>query len=433
MICYEYKPKSSKIWRGRFRVAGQKRITDISLDTRDHQVAKERLRKRVQECEQEAEGMILPRTIRTAAHKDLADHLEDYVADLEKSGRSESHVYHVQKRIERMIAECGWRLCSDITGDTFQAWRTRQRGKSAKTLSDFFSAASAFCNWMMRQRRMEGNPLKYVERIRKRGHEVLKRRAFTDEEMRRLLAVAGHRKVVYLSAVSTGLRRSELEALQWGDVDLDSAKPVFKVRASTTKNGKPATIDLQASLVKELRLIASEGQTASDPVFSKGIPSMYVFKGDLSRAGIALTDAQGRRADFHALRHTLCTNMARAGVSPWIAMRIMRHSDIHLTTRIYTDAGYLPTQEAVSRLPDFFADLSGEKLPSHGASQESGFSGPGVSCVVTGGENASHDKASFSLGKVTICHALSPTGKKESWCSGGDLNPHDLAIISPSN
>ena len=38
---------------------------------------------------------------------------------------------------------------------------------------------------------------------------------------------------------------------------------------------------------------------------------------------------------------TLATNMALAGISPRIAMEIMRHSDIKLTTKTYTDAGGL--------------------------------------------------------------------------------------------
>ena len=40
-----------------------------------------------------------------------------------------------------------------------------------------------------------------------------------------------------------------------------------------------------------------------------------------------------------------------AGTSPRIAMEIMRHSDIKLTTKTYTDAGLLPLAETVINLP----------------------------------------------------------------------------------
>ena len=41
---------------------------------------------------------------------------------------------------------------------------------------------------------------------------------------------------------------------------------------------------------------------------------MVQFRKDLAAAGISYLDAQGKRADFHALRHTLATNLARCGV-----------------------------------------------------------------------------------------------------------------------
>jgi integrase len=45
-----------------------------------------------------------------------------------------------------------------------------------------------------------------------------------------------------LLAMRTGLRRSRLAALKRGDVSLDAVTPFVDVRASTTKNGKPAAI-----------------------------------------------------------------------------------------------------------------------------------------------------------------------------------------------
>jgi hypothetical protein len=59
-------------------------------------------------------------------------------------------------------------------------------------------------------------------------------------------------------------------------------------------------------------------------------------------AFIEFLDARGRRVDFHSLRHTLNTNLA---------MEIMRHSDIRLTAKTFTDMGLLPTADAVLDLP----------------------------------------------------------------------------------
>jgi hypothetical protein len=78
---------------------------------------------------------------------------------------------------------------------------------------------------------------------------------------------------------------------------------------------------------------------------------MRWFKRDAQAAGISLVDAQGRRADFHALRHTHATRLNRANVPPRIAMELMRHSDLRLTMKTYTDAGSLPMASELGKLP----------------------------------------------------------------------------------
>jgi hypothetical protein len=101
----------------------------------------------------------------------------------------------------------------------------------------------------------------------------------------------------------------------------------------------------------ELRDLLARLPARETRVFADLLPPMDTFRADLKAAGIEFVDAQGRRADFHALRHTLATNLMLAGTSPRIAMEIMRHSDIKLTTKTYTDAGLLPLAETVINLP----------------------------------------------------------------------------------
>jgi len=67
---------------------------------------------------------------------------------------------------------------------------------------------------------------------------------------------------------------------------------------------------------------------------------------------IVCEDADGRVIDLHAMRTTLGTNLARAGVAPQIAQRIMRHSDYRTTQRHYTVLGLSDTSSAIAMLPD---------------------------------------------------------------------------------
>ena len=99
---------------------------------------------------------------------------------------------------------------------------------------------------------------------------------------------------------------------------------------------------------------------------------MNIFKADLRAARIDPVDARDQRADFHALRHTLATNLALAGTAPRVAMEVMRHSDMRLTSKTYTDAGLLPLTDAVTKLPSFTdSDTADSQIDSQSLSRRS--------------------------------------------------------------
>jgi hypothetical protein len=76
-----------------------------------------------------------------------------------------------------------------------------------------------------------------------------------------------------------------------------------------------------------------------------------MIRADLERAGIAYVDANGHYADFHALRKTFVTNLARSGASPKAAQTLARHSDINLTMNTYTLLALQELAEDVEALP----------------------------------------------------------------------------------
>jgi len=171
-------------------------------------------------------------------------------------------------------------------------------------------------------------------------------------EMRRLLVVAGPRQVVYLTAVHTGIRRGELAELVWGDLFFDRPTRYVRVRASTAKNHRDAIICLCDELAALLQAIKPVSAASCDRVFDT-VPSMPQFRADLHAAGIEYRNQQGQLADFHALRHTFITNMARGGVAPRVAMELARHSEMNLTMNVYTTTNLLPTAAAVQKLPHY--------------------------------------------------------------------------------
>jgi integrase len=358
MICTIFRPKRTKngkaqvsrLYRGRYRIEGETKINDVPLHTSDKRVAQQRLEEIVKNRQLESAGMLPPEALRNAAQSPVEQHLKEYVADLAALNRDGQYVYELKNRVRRLIRACGWNLLRDITADSFQSWRAKQT-LSPKTLNEYLGSVSSLLNWMEKHERIARNPLQHVQKVQTNGRQVRPRRAFTDDEMQRLLAVAGPRKVVYLTAAYTGLRRSEMAALERDDLHLEGEKPFVNVRASTTKNHQQAVIALHPDLLTELRSHVGKLPSFTSRIFADVMPTMKRFKADLITAGIEFINAKGYRADFHSLRHTLATNLARAGTAPRVAMEIMRHSDMRLTSKTYTDAGLLPVADAVLKLP----------------------------------------------------------------------------------
>ncbi len=379
MINTIYKPNGSRIWRWKFRQQpADGKIEDVSLGTSEKQVAEKRRAELLRERQFERDGLMLPKSVRDAVQRPLADHLQDFLGNGRRLGLSEKHLSNLEFRVERLMAECHWNTVKDASADSMQNWLRGHAELAPKTANDYLEAARCFFNWLIKAGRAQVNPLVSVEKAKTEGRQTRARRSFTVDEIKKLLAVAGERKAVYLMAVHTGLRRSELAALKWADLRLEEAKPFVLVRASTTKNSKVAPMSLHPEVVAALCEIKSASQPG-DLVF-KRFPRIERFKRDLKAAGISYADALGRFADFHSLRKTLCTNLARAGVPRRTAMSVMRHSDSKLTDKVYTDENLLGVETAIDVLPTFTETPS--QGASQGASQKPVMGGHGVSLAV---------------------------------------------------
>jgi len=353
MINTVYRPKrkiggktvTSRLYRGKYRVGDMAKPEYVSLGVTDKQVAQTKLNKFIQDKEKELAGIpVYGKAI------ELSEKLNGFISNLESLNKAKRYVVNTKNIINTLMRECNWKYTSDINAESFEGWRSKQTDKSGKTLNEYLGAIRNFLNWMNKREIMSSNPLKCLEKVDTRGKEVKKRRAFTDEEISRLLNIAGERMPLYATAVNTGLRRSELEQLQWGDVHLDNGACFIKARAATTKNKKDSQIPLSGDLEAILRSIRPVNYKNSDLVFPK-IHRMREFIKDLKKAEIAYVDDRGHFADFHSFRHTFGTNLAKAGVNPREAMELMRHSDLKLTTKVYTDVTQLNTRKAVECLP----------------------------------------------------------------------------------
>lgn len=407
MIESVYKPKrfrkgkriEARLYWGKYRLPHQTKITYVGLGTTDKRVARDKLRAIVQEAEREHAGLIAPKNLRDAAQKPLADHLADWIADLKAHHCNRSYIENCKERVNRLIGECGWTYPRDVTTDSFATWRAAQSKLAVKTLNDYLGAIQRLLTWMVERDRIAVNPLR-CQRMPTAGHEKVRRRALTLAEIGRLLNVSPRRRVVYLMALHTGLRRAELRSVQWGDVHLDGPRAYVQLRAETTKAKRPDVLPLKSELVEELRQIRPVNATPGMLVLKGLVPTRTTVKNDLKAAGIDRYDSQGRKVDLHALRHTFVTMVnSRSDLPERARMQVSRHKSARLTNHVYNDPTQLPVFRVVDALPDYLGNQA-----SQIASQELVSSGREVAQVGTDGSVVSAEKAvPDATEPVTLC------------------------------
>ena len=156
-------------------------------------------------------------------------------------------------------------------------------------------------------------------------------------------------------ALATGMRRGELLALRWKNIDLDGGKLRIEQSLEQTKAGlrfkppkskhgrrtitiPPAVVaDLRAhwKATQEQRLTLGIGRsTSTDLVFTMwdGSPRKpNALTNDWLRASMVT----GRRINLHALRHTHASSLIAAGVDILTISRRLGHANPKITLDVY--------------------------------------------------------------------------------------------------
>ena len=283
---------------------------------------------------------------------------------------------NTQDHIDRTLSRCRWvfadmeaKVLSDINAEGIDAALASLRcgGASLSTSNGYFRAVRTFCRWLVRTKRILENPVaglscvKVTEADRKR-----RRRPLSDEEFSRLfvatrnsvepfMGLSGHdRAMLYLVAANTGLRASELASLTPESFELDAAQQVVRCRAGYTKNGEEAELPLRQDVAATLRdWLANKpaGESVWPGKWASQRHGAEMIRIDQTAADVDYEDDRGRVADFHALRHTFISNLARAGVHPRNAQALARHSTIDLTMNVYTHVSMTDLVRDVESLP----------------------------------------------------------------------------------
>jgi len=291
-------------------------------------------------------------------------HLADWRASMQASERAPAHVKETVQRAARLIDACGFAYPGDIDAEKVRNVLGGMRRKlSARTVNSHLGSLKSLCSWMVKAGRITRNPVRHVAplpEIEKRK----RRRALTAKEAGELLAAAAkgekhhgltgpERALVYRLALTTGARANEIRTLTRGDFHLNAAQPYVTIRAENAKNRKTANLPLRPEVAAELvEYFAARPAMPAARAFPGGWGKAWeMLKADLKSAEIPYHTREGD-ADFHSLRHTFGTMLARSGVLPQHAQKLMRHSSVDLTMNLYTHLRLEDSGQAVARLPE---------------------------------------------------------------------------------
>ncbi|NUQ53071.1 MAG: hypothetical protein HUU19_10295, partial [Phycisphaerales bacterium] len=235
------------------------------------------------------EGTIDAAAERMADHsrRPLADHVADYRVYLAAKGSTEEHVDLTEARIEQAGENAGWKTIADIDAATLSLHveRLRASGRGHATMNHHLRAVKGFTRWLMTNHRLARDPLVGVKMLNVSTDRRRERRALDDDELARLLAVAGasesvtitkrykrkvgpkkgeirlgtrtfaipRRDALYLLAASTGFRFGEIQSLTTRSFDLDADPPTVTVEASYSKRRRRDVQPLRPDIAEALR------------------------------------------------------------------------------------------------------------------------------------------------------------------------------------
>lgn len=355
---------------------------EISLEGGKSKFIYGKTRKEVQEklktaLYEQQQGMLV-----TGPQQKVGQFLSHWVENVHKQS-VRSRTYERYEEIVRLhlVPEIGHHQIQKLAPQHLQALYKKKLddGLSATTVISFHNLLHKALETAVRWNLIARNPCDLVSPPRRKRYEI---QPLSMPQIRQFLAaIRGHRQeALFLLALATGMRRGELLALKWQDLDLE--KGSLQVRRILTRiptklpgkgfeEAEPKTDRGRRSIVLpyfvvdalkqrriqqlEAKLKAGPGWQDHDYVFCTSIGThlnpdrdvLVVLKLFLDKAGLP-------HIRFHDLRHSSATMLLGMKVHPKIVQEILGHSQIAITMDIYSHV--LPTmqEEAMNKVNEAF-------------------------------------------------------------------------------
>lgn len=283
--------------------------------------------------------------------------------------------WYIQKYINPALGHIRLRLLSPQHVQSFYSQKLEE-GLSPGTVRNLHvvlhSAMENAVKWNLVSRNVVG----LVTRPSKGDHEA---HVLTIEQARTLIETAKQHKVwaLLVVALATGMRRGELLALRWDDIDFQQER-VFVRRAVSKLNGRGyvehepktkkgrRTIVLPSSVVDVLReqrgYVEELRGRAGDNWLDLGLVFPNTRGNFIELAKLwHMLDKVVKQAGlphmrFHDLRHSAATIMLAMGIHPKVVQEILGHSSISVTMDLYSHVLPSVQQEAAGKVDSVLRD-----------------------------------------------------------------------------
>jgi integrase len=175
-----------------------------------------------------------------------------------------------------------------------------------------------------------------------------------------------------LIGLATGMRRGEILALRWRNVDLDQGvirvaesfeQTQGGIRTKAPKNGKTRIVTLPGFAIDELRRRRREQmedlfrlgvRLQSDSLVCTQLDGRPIAPGVLTNYFARVVRRLGLPIHFHSLRHTHATQLLLAGVHPKVAQERLGHATVAMTLDIYSHVTERLRDDAASKIDAVF-------------------------------------------------------------------------------
>ncbi|MDP1607814.1 MAG: site-specific integrase [Chlamydiales bacterium] len=287
--------------------------------------------------------------------KELIERYEKGRQEKIRSAKQESqirwwkeHIGHLRLSdvTSAVITECREQLQEEIT--------VRKTQRSAGSVRRHLAALSHILSIALNEYEwMEENPMKKVTSPPEPRGRV---RFLSKEDQESLLGIC-RRSVnpylypIVLLALSTGMRKGEIENLRWTNIDLWLKENEGRVILEETKNGERRAVPIMHVALKFLRDWEKKRRIDTTLLFPGSDPSKPIDIRFPWEKALVISGLKDFR--FHDLRHTAASNFAASGMSLLEIAAALGHKTIAMVKR-YAHLCDSSIAEAVGRSNERF-------------------------------------------------------------------------------